>query len=306
MRPLQTWVVIGLGVSLAIVTALMGDGGAAERATAKLVVTDVLTAPLKEAVVRMRLIEPGLLQDSPLGGKKVTVSVGKRDMGRQLDLRGGTFEEVGTALTGFDGRAFLRFTPRIDGHFSLRVEYQGGKGKRAVQGGALLASWERRRPILFVEAAALMAPRADGVPLPLLPGVKLPLATEALGKPMSDAAHQLERLTRLYFYAVYVVRSASVDVEGFRTWLAEHKFPPGLTRVIKPGQEALRGLLEEFRAEGFRNIKGGVGRRRDFADVFASQRLTTVILAESGSDDAFPRKTKWAADWLEVRKHMQG
>lgn len=304
MKALQPWIAGGLAVALAIVAALARDSAAAEQATAELVVADVLTAPLKEGVVRMRLVEPGLLRDRALGGKQVTVSVGKKDMGRQLDLTGGTFEEVGTAMTGFDGRAFVRFTPRIDGHFALRVEYQDGKGQAAARGGALLASWERRRPIIFVEAAALMAPEADA--LPLLPGVKLPLATAGLGEPMPDAAHQLERLTRLYFYAVYVVRSASVDVQRFRAWLTEHQFPPGLTRVIEPGQEALRDLLETFRGEGFRNIKGGVGRRRDFADVFASQRLTTVIVAESGEDDAFPRKTKWAADWLGVRKHMQG
>ncbi len=299
-----------LSVGLALVTALAfgmsltTDGGAAEQATAKVVVSDVLTAPLKEAVVKVHLFEPGLLKDRALGGKQLTVSVAKKDMGRKVDLESGTFETVGTAMTGFDGRAFLRFTPRIDGHFALRVEYQADKDKDTAKGTAVFASWERRRPIIFVEAAALMKQQDD--PVSVLPGVRLPIATEVLTDPTADAAHQLERLTRFYFYAVYVVRAPGINVQAFRSWLIDHKFPPGLTRVIKPGQEALRALLEEFREEGFENIKGGVGRRRDFADLFASERRATVILSESGKDDAFPRKTKWAADWLEVRKHLQG
>lgn len=296
--------VIVFAVALALAMSLTMDGGAAEQATAKLIVADVLTAPLKEAVIQMRLIEPGLLQDRALGGEQLTISVGKKDMGRQLDLGSETFEKVGTALTGFDGRAFLRFTPRLDGQFALRVEYQGGRGGSAVQGAALLASWERRRPIIFVEAAALM--EREAAPSPVLPGLKVPIGTHALTAPAPDAAHQLERLTRFYFHAVFVVRSPSIEAQDFRAWLAEHKFPPGLTRVIDPGQEALRALIEQFREQGFKNIKGGVGRSRDFADLFASERRTAVILLESGKDEAFPRKTKWATDWLQVRKHLQG
>ncbi len=295
---------ISFAAALALGTSLTTDSGAAEQATAKVVVTDVLTAPLKEAVVEIHLIEPGLLKDTALGGEQLTISVAKKDMGRKIDLESGTFETVGTALTGFDGRAFLRFTPRIDGHFALRVEYKHDKDKGTATGAAILASWERRRPIIFVEAAALMKQQDD--PVQVLPGIKLPIATDALTDPTGDAAHQLERLTRFYFYAVYVVRSPGIDLQAFRSWLREHQFPPGLTRVIKPGTEALRALLEELREEGFKNIKGGVGRSRDFADLFASERRTAVVLSESGKDEAFPRKTKWATDWLQVRKHLQG
>lgn len=304
MKRLPMWVVVVLASAFPIGMGVTTDSRAAEQSTAKVIVTDVLTAPLKEAVVQIRLIEPGLLRDTALGGKQLTISVTMKDMGRRIDPSSGTFEPVGTAMTGFDGRAFFRYTPRIDGHFALRVEYREGKDKSAAQGTALLASWERRRPIIFVEAATLMKQQGD--PLQVLPGVKLPIAMDALTEPTPDAAHQLERLTRFYFYAVYVVRSPGINVHDFRAWLTKHEFPPGLTRVINPGQEALRALIEEFREQGFKNIKGGIGRRRDFADLFASQRLTTVIFSESGQDDEYPRKTKWATDWLEVRKHLQG
>ncbi len=304
MPRLRTIAVIVVPIALAIGMSLLADSGAAEQASATVLVNDVLTAPLKEAVVEMRLVEPGLLRDTALGGKQLTISIAKKDMGRQIALQSGTFEKVGTAMTGFDGRAFLRFTPRIDGNFALRVEYHGNEGRRTVEAAALFASWERRRPIIFVEAAALMGKQPDSVPL--LPGVKLPVAVAALTTPIGGAVQQLERLTRFYFYAVYVVRSPGIDPQEFRAWLTQHDFPPGLTRVIAPGPEALRALLEEFRERGFKNIKGGVGRRRDFAEVFASERRTTVILAETGKDDEFPRKTKWATDWLMVRKHLQG
>ena len=64
-------------------------------------------------------------------------------------------------------------------------------------------------------------------------------------------------------------------------------------------------FLEEFAERGFDNIGAGVGRTRDFAEICAERRIKVVILTTNGDDRGYPTKTKWAKDWLEVRKQIQ-
>lgn len=290
-------VLLGAGLSGA-------SAGAAEKHAATLVVQDVLAAPLKEITIEARLFEPGILRDQPLGGEVIEFFLGKHELPRRLGDSERDERRLGQALTGGDGKAYLQYTPRHDGHFRVRAEFPGSPRAAKAQASAVLASWERRRPILFVEADALMEPRAGSVQV--FPGLKLPAGGGTLTEPADEAAAQLERLTRFYFYAVYVVRAPGIELDGFRAWLAEHRFPPGLIRIIGPGEEALEALLERFAQQGFDNIKGGVGRSRDFAEFFASRRRAVVVLSEAGEGGEFPRKTKWAKDWLEVRKLLQG
>ena len=82
----------------AIVLFAMGNGFAAEKITATVLVKDSLAALNQQATVEAKVFTKGLLQNSPLGGEPVELVI--------------DHTVVASAMTGGDGRAFLTYVPR--------------------------------------------------------------------------------------------------------------------------------------------------------------------------------------------------
>ena len=259
---------------------------AAEKVTAKLLVPDALTRPDRSVKIEARLVRAGLFAHAGLGGEQIDFFVGGK--------------KVGTALTGGDGRGFLEYTPRMRGNLSLTVRLVESPRVSSVEGHGTLFSWERRRPILLVEVASLMEDtKIPIVPLPPLSADKI-LALPST--PAPDAANELKRLTDFYFNLMYVTRhSGTGESEELRQWLHKHGFPPGPIVAIQTGEGALTTMIESLRTDGWDNVKAGIGRTREFADVFVAQRLDVVIVRELDRVQ-LPKKAQVAKSWKEVRK----
>jgi hypothetical protein len=259
---------------------------AAEKVTAKLFVPDALTRPDRSMKLEARLVRAGLFAHAGLGGEQIDFLVGGK--------------KVGTALTGGDGRGFLEYTPRMRGNLSLTVRLVESPRVSSVEGHGTLFSWERRRPILLVEVASLMEDtKIPIVPLPPLSADKI-LALPST--PAPDAANELKRLTDFYFNLMYVTRhSGTGESEELRQWLHKHGFPPGPIVAIQTGEGALTTMIESLRTDGWDNVKAGIGRTREFAEVLVGQRLDVVIVPEPDRVQ-LPKKAQVAKSWKEVRK----
>jgi len=275
-----------LVIFLPILLAVPVVASAAEKVTAKLFVSDALTRPDRPVKLEARLVQAGLFGHAGLGGEQLEFLVGGK--------------KVGTALTGGDGRGFFEYSPRMRGNLSLTVRLVESPRVKFVEGTGTLFSWERRRPILLVESLSLMDDtKVPIVPLPpLAVGKTLPLSLT----PAPDAADELKRLTDFYFNVMYVVKqSGTGETEDLRQWLQKHRFPPGPIVAIQNGGEALATMIEGLRTDGWDNVKAGIGRTREFADVLVTRRLDVVIVPESDRGQ-LPKRAQIAKSWKEVRK----
>ena len=244
-------------------------------------------------MIQARLAQDRLLQQAGIGGEQLEFSVaGKR---------------VGTAMTGGDGRAFLEYTPRMRGNQVITARLVPSKRVESSEATATLACWERRRPILLVEAAALVeAPSAPSLPFPSLP---LERARPTGLIPAPDAADELKRLSEFFYNVVYLSSSDRQEIgkgEDLRGWLRQQRFPTGLSLTVNPGETALSAKIEELRADGWDNLKAGIGRTREFAEALTAHRMAVVIIPASSRDEEVPKKAFLAKDWKEVRKKLQG
>ncbi|MFN3682235.1 MAG: hypothetical protein ACK4VP_09370, partial [Nitrospira sp.] len=126
-------------------------------------------------------------------------------------------------------------------------------------------------------------------------------------KPMPDAAQELTKLTQFYYRVVYVTWLPSPDADGFRVvhqtriWLAQHQFPPGYVLVL-PSGGMLGQKLDELREAGWKTLKVGVGRSKEFVAAFLERRLEAIMVPEPSGEA--PPKTRVAKDWKEVRKKI--
>ena len=258
----------------------------AEKVTAKLFVPDALTRPDRSVKLEARLVRAGLFAHAGLGGEQIDFLVGEK--------------KVGTALTGGDGRGFFEYTPRMRGNLSLIVRLVDSPRVSSVEGSGTLFSWERRRPILLVEVASLMEDtKIPIVPLPPLSADKIFALPST---PAPDAANELKRLTDFYFNLMYVTRhSGTGESDELRQCIHKHGFPPGPIVAIQTGEGALTTMIESLRTDGWDNVKAGIGRTREFADVLVAQRLDVVIIPEPDRAQ-LPKKAQVAKSWKEVRK----
>ncbi|HKN87768.1 MAG TPA: hypothetical protein VJV04_12980 [Nitrospiraceae bacterium] len=266
--------------------ALPAASSAAQKVTAKVVVSDALTRPDRPVKLEARLVQAGLFAHAGLGGEQLEFLVGGK--------------KVGTALSGGDGRGFFEYTPRMRGNLSLTVRLVESPRVHSAEGTGTLFSWERRRPILLVESLSLMeGTKVPIVPLPpLAAGKILPLSLT----PEPDAADELKRLTDFYFNVVYITKhSGTGEAEDLRQWLHKHRFPPGPIVAIQSGEGALNTMIEGLRADGWDNVKAGIGRTREFADVLVRQRLDVVIVPDADPGQ-LPRRAQLVKNWKEVRK----
>ena len=268
---------------------------AAEKIDGELSVRDVLVLPGQPARIEAILTTRSLL-GTPLG-------LG----GEQLELviEG---KPVARAMTGGDGRAFLGYTPKLRGNHEITVKLAANLRVASADAKAVLGAWERRRPILIVELAAMMQPGKSS-PLPL-PSMPIPLGGQEDPLPAADAAVELSRLTQFFYNVIYLSWSpddAGASIGGnqddVREWLARHKFPRGLSMSVKPGTRALGAKIDQLRADGWKNVKAGIGRRKEFAEVLVEHRMDVVIVPEPDKGE-LPKKAKAVKEWKEIRKKL--
>ena len=183
----------------------------------------------------------------------------------------------------------------------MKVRLPQSQRVESPEASATVACWERRRPILLVEFAALTADRkAPLVPLPPLP---LELGRQDRPSPVADAADELNRLTRFYYNVIYLIGGDDGELGEVRAWLQDHRFPVGFSLTLPPGRTQLAPTIEDLRAEGWDNLKAGVGRTREFAEVLVAQRMEVVIVPEPDRGE-LPNKARVAKSWKEVRTKL--
>jgi hypothetical protein len=214
---------------------------------------------------------------------------------------------VGKAMTGGDGRAFLDYTPKVRGNHAIVVKLASNPRVASPDAKALLGAWERRRPILLVEVAALMQMEKP-FPLPV-PSMPIQLGQREDSAPAPDAADELKRLAQFFYNVIYVSWSPKEaagpfgDTTDVRAWLAQHKFPSGLSMALRPGEQALAAKIDQLRADGWTNVKAGIGRSRAFAEVLVTHRMEVVLVPEPDKGEV-PKKAKAVKEWKDIRKKL--
>ena len=272
------------GIMLLVLLQSGGVSEAASKISAVLTARDALTAPNHPARIVARLVQKGMLTETGLGGESL-----------QLEVAG---KVVGTAMTGGDGRAYFEYSPKMRGNYPFTVTLNPSPRVETAKASGLLGVWEHRRPILFIEALALMEEGGDPS------GLSLPIGKRPLGewKAQPDAAEELSRLAQFYFNVVYLLDHRAENA-AFRTWLNEHKFPTGVIIQTNQGTDGLGTLLDDLKKDGWTATKNGIGRSRVFAETLLERRMEVVIVPEPSKGDT-PRKAKTAKNWKEVRKQL--
>ena len=259
-----------------------------EKSSVSLFVKDALTAPGQPVTIEAKLVEKRVLTSMPRGGEPL-----------ELVIEG---QVVATTMTGVDGRGFLTYLPKKQALVPIEVRVGDSPRVQSTTAQANLAVWEKRQPILLVELSALVDEVAPG----RAPSIGVGLSSERQAIP--EASDELAKLTQFYYRIIYVVTvpaggdGAQVSAE-VRTWLKTKKFPMGYVMAISPDTKVLGTKLDEFHAAGWKTVKVGVGRSKDFAEVFLQRRLDAIMVPEPSKGDV-PRKAKVAKDWKEVRKKL--
>ncbi len=254
---------------------------------------DVLALPGQPARIEALLTRSGLAGKQGLGGEQVEVVVEGKP--------------VGKAMTGGDGRAFLDYTPKVRGNHAIVVKLASNPRVASPDAKALLGAWERRRPILLVEVVALMQPQKMS-PLPV-PSMPIQLGQREDSAPAPDAADELKRLAQFFYNVIYVSWSPKEaagpfgDTTDVRAWLAQHKFPSGLSMALRPGEQALAARIDQLRADGWTNVKAGIGKSRAFAEVLVTHRMEVVLVPEPDKGEV-PKKAKAVKEWKDIRKKL--
>ncbi|TFG60795.1 MAG: hypothetical protein E4H32_08120 [Nitrospirales bacterium] len=254
---------------------------------AELSVTDGLTSHGKHIQLQARLTNP-----------EAEGEIGLPDQVLEFIVHGRT---VGQANTDAQGWARLDFAPSMRGNLSIIVKVVTPSKTEAIKGKGVLLSWERRRPILLIDLAVVVAGElATDPPPPELyqdPGLML-------GDPHPAAAAELGKLAEFYYNLVYLDLTGRGHLEDIQEWLRDHQFPPGMIRILPKTPRALTELIHDLKNEGWEKVSGGIGRTADFAEVLVQNRLQTVILPLPQAQDRFPRRAIGLNDWSRVRRHL--
>ncbi len=269
----------------------MGTAGeAADKVSGTLTVKDALTLPNQTVRIEAQLTDKTLAGGPARGGVSL-----------QLHIDG---KPVATAKTNEGGQAFFDYTPKMRGTNVITVSIDDAALVAAEKTEATLCVWERRRPILLVEMAAIMQPKLS----PSVSGssASAGTVTEPSAQPVPDAAEELSRLTQYYYNVVYVPGGEQSPTEAapigsVRRWLESHKFPAGL--VVMPAPGGVSTTIETFKQGGWTTMKTGIGRTRSFADTLLHHRMEVVVVPELPKGE-LPRKAKTAKEWKEVRKKL--
>ncbi|MGB4893967.1 MAG: hypothetical protein WBO94_05625, partial [Nitrospira sp.] len=160
---------------------MAGTGEAAEKVQGILTVHDALTLPNHPVRIEAQLGGKAPGGSSPWGGVGVHLSIDGK--------------AVATAKTNESGHASFDYLAKMRGTYVIAVSVDDAASVAADNGHATLCVWERRRPIILVELAALIQPAVSA---------STGTVTESSLQPVSDAADELSRLTQYYYNVVYV------------------------------------------------------------------------------------------------------
>lgn len=262
---------------------MAGTGEAAEKVQGILTVHDALTLP--NHPVRI---------EAQLGGKAPGGSSLWGGVGLHLSIDG---KPVAMAKTNESGHASFDYLAKMRGTYAVTVSVDDAASVAADTGDATLCVWERRRPIILVELAALIQPVASA---------STGTAAESSLQPLSDAADELSRLTQYYYNVVYVTGGEQPPAEiaasgNVRRWLASHKFPSGF---VAPPAEGLGATLDTFKQGGWATLKTGIVRTRSSAEMLLQHRFEVVVVVPELPKGEMPRKAKAAHEWKDVRKKL--
>ncbi|MGD9852231.1 MAG: hypothetical protein AB7T38_13280 [Nitrospirales bacterium] len=252
----------------------------------ELYVPDVLSSPGKGIVLQARLIE-----DLPEG------ETGLSEKALEFFVQG---KLVGQAKTDTEGWAKLDFTPKMRGNLQLVVKGAPESYLPPIQGKGTLLSWERRRPIILVDLAALVkgdiVPDEQTMPFPI-PGL-------LLGEVQSGAPGELGKLAEFYYNLIYLDLTGRGKIDTIQVWLRKQGFPPGMIRIISNETSKLGELLGALKTEGWENVSAGIGQTADFANVLVQNHVQTVIIKKPESSETFPRRAIVLNDWSRLRRHL--
>jgi len=278
-----------MGLALCVALAMATPGEAAGKAPGTLMVRDALTLP--NHPVR---IEAQIALKAPAAGP----AVGGILLHMQIDGK-----EVAVGRTNEAGQASFDYLPKMRGTNVISVSVDAEAPIEAENSLATLCVWERRRPIVVVELAALIqSAEPSSTPAAQL---ERSLPNESAPLPIPEAAEELSRLTQYYYNVVYVSgeqgAAEKFSIGQVRRWLETHKFPAGFVAPPVPG--GLSATLDRLRNDGWTTMKSGIGRTRAFADLLLQHRMEVVVVPELPKGE-LPRKAKSAKDWKEVRKKL--
>lgn len=289
MQPRSYLIISAWVLSLALSFIAAVPALSTETIASVLLAKDSLAAPNQPATIEARLVSRGVGGDTGLGGEPIELVIANT--------------VVATGMTGGDGKVFLSYTPKGKGVFPLHVRVVNSPRVAPTEAEANLFVWERRNPILVIELAAVMEEAPSGGPLGALMRAGL-----SQRKPLPDAADELGKLTQFYYRALYVMSSSSgadpfrLNAEA-RDWLKKHNFPSGYVIVLPSGEDVLGAKIDEWQNDGWKTVKTGIVRSKEFAESFLHRRLDAVMVPEPSKGEV-PRKAKVAKEWKEIRKHL--
>lgn len=250
-------------------------------------VTDGLTSPGKSIQLQARLTQ-----------SEAEGEMGIPDQALEFFVHGRT---VGQAKTDADGWARLDFIPNMRGNLAIVVKVITPSKADAIEGKGVLLSWERRRPILLIDLAVVVA---DELGIEAPPPEPFQDPGLRLGEAHSAAAAELGKLAEFYYNLVYLDLTGRGHLEDLQDWLRVHQFPPGMIRILPPTPTALTDLIQDLKAEGWEKVSGGIGRTAAFAEILVQNRLQTIILPLPNIQEHFPRRAIVLNDWSRVRRHL--
>jgi hypothetical protein len=260
---------------------------AAGSLSATVLVMDALASSNQSTTIDARLIAQGLSGVGGLAGEPLELVIGGK--------------VVATAKTDADGKVSFTHIPKALGVMPVLVRVGESPRVTSAEAQANLLVWEKRNPIVLIEMASLL----EGGDLSSL------LSTAAVNadadpKPMPDAAYELGKLTQFYYRAIYVL-NVPQGMDGFhagaraRAWLKAHEFPAGYVLPLPSDEKALGLTIDNLHGSGWRTIKSGIGRTKQFAEAFLQRRLEAVLVPEPAKSGT-PRKAKVVKEWKEMRK----
>ena len=204
-------------------------------------------------------------------------------------------------MSGGDGKAYLEYTPRMRGNLGITVRLSESPRVLRAEGTGLLASWERRKPILLVDLTAIV--QENDTPPSSLPSLPINLSGN-LGEAAVEAIGELEKLGKFYYNLIYLHRSEGGDEDALQQWIQTNQFPPGFPKVIPAGPQALSDWVTQLKERGWENVTGGIGRTVEFAEVLVKNRIKAVVLHDPEDKEGFPRRAVLVKSWAKVRKHL--
>ncbi|MBI4714707.1 MAG: hypothetical protein HY760_01960 [Nitrospirae bacterium] len=278
VMPIFTILIAGV---LFLSTILAPDPSSAQT-PARFIPRDMLVTPGEEFWLRIRLESSRILLPSRPGS------------GERVEFRKGD-KLLGTALTGGDGAAALKYRPASAGIQRIQVVLPQGGDYRADPGEIRVAAWARGKPLLFVDLSAI-----EDLPEQPTPLFGVPTDNPA---PRPGGAESLKRLASRYGVIYLVPPDRFLRV---REWLDHHRFPLGPMGVWEGS-----GNLPRRWTEKGRNLRGGIAAAPEHAERLHDAGIKSVILLGKPDEDRKGKKKDGregftrVADWEEAAKLLR-